>query len=45
MKFYCVKDKKSWEAKTWKTVVKKGRKFAVAKHSCGTMNYRILGKA
>ena len=45
MKMYCVKCKKSWEASNTKNVTKSGRKFAVAKHTCGTMNYRIIGKA
>jgi len=44
MKMYCVKCKQKFEAKTTKTVTRKGRNFAVAKHSCGTEAWRILGK-
>ncbi len=43
--FYDVKGKKKFKAKEWKVVVKKGRKFAVAKAPSGIDAYRILGKA
>ena len=45
MKFYCMKCQKSVEVENHKTEVKKGRKFAVATHTCGTKVYRIMGKA
>lgn len=44
MKMYCVKCKKSYEAKSTTKVRKSGRNFAVATHSCGTKSYRIMGK-
>jgi hypothetical protein len=43
--FFDVKAKKKFKAKQWKVVVKKGRKFAVAKAPSGIDAYRILGKA
>ena len=42
MKMYCVKCKKSWEAKKT-TKVKVGKRNAVtAVHTCGTKNYRFV---
>tara|TARA_Y100000310_G_scaffold272983_1_gene288235 strand:+ start:391 stop:573 length:183 start_codon:yes stop_codon:yes gene_type:complete len=45
LSFYDVKGKEKFEATEWKIVVKKGRKFAVAKAPSGIDAYRILGKA
>jgi predicted AlkP superfamily phosphohydrolase/phosphomutase len=45
LSFYDVKGKKKFKSKQWKTVNKKGRKFAVAKAPSGIDAYRILGKA
>jgi|TARA_B100002003_G_C14133279_1_gene545022 hypothetical protein len=45
LSFYDVKGKEKFLAKEWKIVVKKGRKFAVAKAPSGIEAYRILGKA
>ena len=46
MKFYCVKCKKSATVadKKVKYKTKNNTKFAVAKHSCGTDMYRIIGR-
>ncbi|MDP7116639.1 MAG: hypothetical protein QF632_00515 [Candidatus Woesearchaeota archaeon] len=43
--FYDVKGKTKFMASEWRVVVKKGRKFAVAKAPSGIEAYRILGKA
>ena len=44
LKFYNVKTKKKFTTSNYKTVTKKGRRFAVAKNG-GIDCYRILGKA
>ena len=43
--FFDVKGKKKFKSKNWKMVIKKGRRFAVAKAPSGIEAYRILGKA
>jgi|TARA_B100001971_G_C18179178_1_gene531734 hypothetical protein len=45
LSFYDVKGKKKFKATEYKIVVKKGRRFAVAKAPTGIDAYRILGKA
>ena len=45
LSFYDVKGKTKFKSKDWKVVVKKGRRFAVAKAPTGIDAYRILGKA
>ena len=45
LSFYDVKGKKKFEATEYKMVVKKGRRFAVAKAPSGIDAYRIMGKA
>ena len=44
LKFYDVKAKKSFQTDKYKTVTKKGRRFAVTTSPGGTKAYRILGK-
>lgn len=44
LKFYDVKGKKSFSTDKYKVVVKKGRRFAVAKAPTGIDSYRILPK-
>ena len=44
LKFYNVKTKKSFYSTNYKTKVKSGRRFAVARNA-GVDCYRILGKA
>ena len=44
MKFYDVKARKPFQTDKYKTVMKKGRKFAVATSPTGTKAYRIMGK-
>ena len=45
LKFYCMKCKKPVHSDKYKELKKKGRLFAVGRHSCGTDMYRIIGKA
>lgn len=45
LKFYDLKRKKSFKTASYKIVVKKGRRFAVAKAPSGIPSYRIMGKA
>ena len=45
LKFYDMKGKKAFTSSNYQIVVKKGRKFAVAKAPSGVDAYRIMGKA
>ena len=45
LKFYDLKGKKSFITDKYKIVIKKGRKFAVAKAPSGADAWRIVGKA
>ena len=45
LNFYDVKGKKKFATNNYRIVVKKGRRFAVAKAPSGIDAYRILGKA
>jgi hypothetical protein len=45
LSFYDMKGKKKFETDKYKIVIKKGRKFAVAKAPSGCDAYRIMGKA
>lgn len=44
LKFYDLRKKKSFMSDKYKTVMKSGRKFAVAKSPSGAMSYRIMAK-
>jgi hypothetical protein len=44
IKFYDLKAKKSFTTDKYKVVVKKGKRFAVAKAPSGIDSWRILGK-
>ena len=45
LKFYDLKGRKSFNSSNYKVVVKKGRRFAMAKGPSGIDCYRIMGKA
>jgi hypothetical protein len=45
LKFYDLRAKKAFTTSTYKVVVKKGRRFAVATAPSGVVSYRIMGKA
>jgi hypothetical protein len=45
LKFYDLRAKKSFMTDKYKTVNKKGRKFAIAQSPSGGESWRILGKA
>lgn len=45
LKFYDLRGKRSFVTDKYKVVVKKGRRFAVAKAPSGALAYRILGGA
>ena len=45
LSFYDLKAKKKFTTDKYRTVTKKGRKFAVAKAPSGIESWRILGKA
>ena len=45
LKFYDLKAKKSFVTSNYKVMVKKGRRFAIAKAPSGIKSFRILGKA
>ena len=45
LSFYDVVSKKKFMSTNWKTVVKKGRRFAVTKGPKGNMCWRVLGMA
>lgn len=45
LKFYDLKARKSFHTDKFKTVVKKGRKFAVATAPSGIKSWRIIGRA
>ena len=45
LKFYDLKGKKSFTTDKYRTVVKKGRKFAIAKAPSGIDAWRIMGNA
>ena len=45
LSFYDVKGKEKFNSSNYKIVVKKGRRFAVAKAPSGIDAYRIMGKA
>ena len=44
LSFYDVKAKKKFNSSNYRTVVKKGKKFAVAKAPSGIEAWRIIGK-
>jgi hypothetical protein len=44
IKFYDLKAKKSFTTDKYKVVVKKGKRFAVAKAPSGIDSWRLLGK-
>ena len=44
LKFYDLRGKKSFSTSAYKTQVRKGRRFAVAKAPSGSPAWRILGK-
>lgn len=45
LNFYDLRAKKKFTTDKYKIVVKKGRRFAVAKAPSGVLSYRIVGKA
>lgn len=45
LRFYDLKNKKSFETSSYKIVVKNHRRFAVAESPSGIPSWRILGKA
>ena len=45
LKFYDVRDKKTFMSNDYKTVVKHNRHFAVAKAPSGVMAWRIVGES
>ena len=45
LKFFDMKAKKAFTTSSYDIVIKKGRKFAVAKAPSGVDAYRIMGKA
>ena len=44
LKFFDLRTKKSFTPSSYKIVVKKGRRYAVATAPSGIKSYRILGK-
>lgn len=45
LSFYDLKSKKKFKSSNYKTTVRKGRRFAVAKAPSGIESWRILGMA
>lgn len=45
LKFYDLRDRKSFMSDKYRIVRKKGRKFAVCIAPSGVQSYRIIGKA